>query len=291
MIIVTGATGRLGRAVIDRLFEHVPTSELAVSVRDPDKATELADRGVRVRRGDFTEPSTLPEAFEGASRVLIVSGPADPAPHRSAIDAAVAAGAQHIIYTAHMAANPQSLFGPARGHAETERDLADSGVAFTSLRDGFHATSAMYMLRQGLQTGEVRMPADGPVSWTATEDLAAAAAIALIDPARLGGITPPLTGAEALDLTDLTAIVSELTGRKIVRSTVSDEEYIADLIAAGTPKEYTGMALSYFTASRRGEFAAVDPTLGRLVGREPIPVRDVLAAELSNFASTADSQA
>ena len=291
MIIVTGATGRLGGAVIDQLLEQMPAAELGVSVRDPEKATDLADRGVRVRRGDFTEPSTLPAAFEGASRVLIVSGPADPTPHRSAIDAAVAAGAQRIVYTAHMAAGPQSLFGPARGHAETERDLADSGVAFTSLRDGFHATSALYMLGQGRQTGEVRLPADGPVSWTATDDLAAAAAVALIDPDRLNGITPALTGTEALDMTDLAAIVSELTGRRIIRSTISDDEFVADLIAAGTPEEYAGMTLGFFIAARRGEFAAVDPTLGRLIGRETIPVRDVLAAELAKLASSADSHA
>lgn len=119
MILVTGATGRLGGAVVDRLLERMPATELAVSVRDPDKARPLADRGVSVRRGDFTEP---------ASRVLIISGTTDQAPHARAISAAVAAGAQHLVYTSHMAAGPQSLFAPAVGHARTEQDLQESGV-------------------------------------------------------------------------------------------------------------------------------------------------------------------
>lgn len=128
MILVTGATGRLGGAVVDRLLERMPATELAVSVWDPDKARPLADRGVSVRRGDFTEPSTLAQAFEGASRVLIISGTTDQAPHARAISAAVAAGAQHLVYTSHMAAGPQSLFAPAVGHARTEQDLQESGV-------------------------------------------------------------------------------------------------------------------------------------------------------------------
>jgi NAD(P)H dehydrogenase (quinone) len=280
MIVVTGATGQLGGAVMSRLLTRLPAAELAVSVRDPATAEHLAERGVRVRRGDFTEPATLKDAFEGASRLLIVSGPAGAAPHRAAIDAAAAAGVERIVYTSHMAAGPGTLFVPAQGHAETERDLQASGIPFTSLRDGFHASSALFMLGRGLQTGEVRLPADGPVSWTAQADLAEAAALALTNPERLQGITPALTGAAALDMADLVAIVSELTGRTITRTVVPDEEYLADLVAAGTPEEYTDIALTFFTAARRGEFAAVDPTLAGILGRAPVAVRDVLVAGL-----------
>ena len=181
MIIVTGATGQLGRAIANRLLERIPADRIGVSVRDPAKARDLADRGVRVRRGDFTEPSTLATAFAGATQVMLVSGPADPTPHKDAIEAAKTAGAEHIVYTSHMAAAAPSLFAPAQGHAQTERDLQEAGVPFTSLRDGFHATSAMWMLGDALQTGEIRLPADGPVSWTAHADLADAAVIALTD--------------------------------------------------------------------------------------------------------------
>lgn len=281
MIIVTGATGRLGRAVVERLLTRLPADRIGVSVRDPAKARDLAGRGVRVRRADFTEPATLGPAFEDATQVLIVSGPADPEPHRHAIAAATAAGAEHIVYTSHQAADPSSLFAPARGHARTEQDLRESGVPFTSLRDGFRATSAVWMLGRALRTGEIRLPADGPAAWTAHPDLADAAAIALTDPARLHGITPPLTGPAALDFADIAEVATDLTGRRIVRTVVPDDEYVAGLVAAGTPRHYADMMLTHFTAARRGEFATVDPTLGRLLGRPTRPFRDVLAATLA----------
>lgn len=282
MFVITGATGQLGRASVERVLERVPASEVAVSVRDPQRAQDLADRGVRVRRGDFTEPATLAEAFEGATRVLLVSGPSGAEPHRAAIEAAVAAGAQRVVYTSHMAAGaaPAPLFAPAVGHAETERDLESSGVPATSLRNGFHATSALHVLGRGVETGELRLPEGGPVCWTAQEDLAVAAAAALLDPERLSGTTPPLTGREALDLEELAEVVSGATGRRTTVTTVSDEQYLAELAAAGTPEQYGPLLLSFFTAARRGDLAATDPTLGELLGREPVSVRDVLAAQL-----------
>jgi NAD(P)H dehydrogenase (quinone) len=233
-----------------------------------------------VRRGDFGDPDSLAYAFEGASQVLIVSGPADPIPHRAAIEAAKAAGAGRILYTSHMGANPDSLFGATRAHAETERDLRASGVPFTSLRDGFHATSAIGLLGQALETGELVLPEDDPVSWTAHADLADAAAIALTRDGRLDGITAALTGPEALDFADIATIASELTGRRITRVTVSDDEWKERLIAQGMPEQFASFALEIFAASRCGEFAAVDPALKQLLGREPTHFRDVLAATL-----------
>jgi NAD(P)H dehydrogenase (quinone) len=108
MIIVTGATGQLGRAIIERLLDRIPATDVAVTVRDPDKAHDLEARGVYVRQADFETPATLTGAFDGASQVLIISGPSDPAPHRAAIDAAKVAGAQRILYTSHQGANPRS---------------------------------------------------------------------------------------------------------------------------------------------------------------------------------------
>ena len=124
---------------------------------------------MRVRRGDFTDPDTLTEAFQDASQVLIVSvdkrAEEATAQHRSAIHAAQRAGAQRILYTSHQAANPDSLFEPARDHAVTEAYLAATGVAFTALRDGFHAATVPHLLGRALETGELAAPADGPVSW------------------------------------------------------------------------------------------------------------------------------
>src|SRR5690242_8362571 len=124
MIIVTGATGRLGRQIVDRLLARVPAAGVGVSVRDPRRAEEWAGQGVRVRRGDFADAASLAHAFEGATQVLVVSvdamGEEAVARHRAAIDAAVAAGARRLLYTSHMGASATSLFQPCRDHAATE---------------------------------------------------------------------------------------------------------------------------------------------------------------------------
>ncbi|MEV7807234.1 NAD(P)H-binding protein [Microbispora sp. NPDC088329] len=277
MIIVSGATGQLGRGVVEHLLARIPADRIGVSVRDTSKAEDLTQRGVRVRRGDFDDPASLANAFEGASRVLIVSGPADARPHRTAIEAARAAGAERIGYTSHMGANPASPFLPMPSHAETEQDLRASGVAFTALRNGFYATTAIQLVQQALRTGTLVAPEDGPVSWTAHADLAEAAAVALTEEGRLDGITPPLTGPEALDLTDVAAIASDLTGREITRVTVPDEEWVAGMVARGVPEQQARFLLGMFEASRRGEFAEVGPALGELLGREPTALRYLLA--------------
>ncbi|MEV5746175.1 NAD(P)H-binding protein [Actinoallomurus sp. NPDC052308] len=285
MIIVTGASGQLGKATVERLLERVPAHRIGVSVRDPEKASELRARGVRVRQGDFEDPENLAHAFEGASRVLIVSvddtGETALRRHRTAIEAAARAGADRILYTSHMGANPSSPFAPMPDHAATEAALKDLGVPFTSLRNGFYAASGVMLLGNALETGELAAPEDGPVSWTAHADLAEAAAIALTDDGGLDGLTPALTGAEAIDLTRVAEIASELTGRTIRRVVVSDEEYRAGLVAHGLPEALADLLLGIFVASRQGEFAEVDPTLARLLGRPPTSFRDVLTATVS----------
>jgi uncharacterized protein YbjT (DUF2867 family) len=280
MIIVSGANGKLGRAVVERLLDQVAPERVGVCVRDPERARELAERGVRVRRGDFADASSLEHAFEAATRVLVVSvdthGETAVRLHRTAIDVAAKAGAERIVYTSHMGSSPSSLFGPMLDHAATEAALARSGVRFTSLRNGFYATSALMLVGTALRTGELAVPKDGPVSWTSHGDLAEAAAIALTQDV-LDGTTPALTGAEAIDMTGVAALASELTGRTIRRVVVPDAEFRAGLVAHGVPEGAADLLVSMFAASHQGEFAQVDPALGHLIGRPPVPLREVLA--------------
>lgn len=281
MIIVSGANGKLGRAVVERLLDRVPPEGIGVCVRHPEAAREQAERGIRVRRGDFADPASLEHAFEGASRVLVVSvdstGETARHLHATAIGAAAKAGAERIVYTSHMGAGPSSPFPPMPDHAAAEVALAESGVRFTSLRNGFYAASALQLLGAAVQTGELVAPADGPVSWTAHADLAEAAAIALTGD-DLDGITPALTAAEAIDMAGVAAIAAELTGRPIRRVVVPDAEYRGGLVAHGVPQAAADMLVGLFAASRRGDFARVDPTLAQLIGRPPVPLREVLRA-------------
>lgn len=286
MIIVTGATGQLGRQIVERLLTRVPADQVGVSVRVPQKAQVFADQGIRVRQGSFTDAASLAHAFEGASQVLVVSvdkmGEEAVRQHRAAIDGAVAAGARRILYTSHMGAGASSHFQPCRDHAATEDALRASGVPFTSLRNGFYAASAVQFLGHAMESGEVALPADGPVSWTAHADLAEAAAVILADEGRFDGPTPPLTAAQALTFDDIARIATDVTGRTITRSTAPDDRFQQQLVGRGVPSEAAAQLLGIFAASRAGEFAAVDPTLSTLLGREPITLSTVLRKELSD---------
>lgn len=226
---------------------------------------------------------SLAPAFGGASQVLLVSaGTADTQDaavqqHRTAVEAAMAAGAQRVLYTSHMGADPTSAFSPMPVHAATEEILRDCGVAFTSLRNGFYASFTAQLVSQSraVETGQLVMPEDGPIAWTTHTDLAEAAAIALTE-GGLDGRTPALTAAEAVDMTGVAAIASELTGRPIERVVISDTDYKAGMVGHGVPEAAADMLIGIFTAARRGDFAATDPTLGRLIGRSPASLRDTL---------------
>ena len=135
------------------------------------------------------------------------------------------------------------------------------------------------------ETGVIEAPADGKVAWTAHADLAEAAAIMLADTfatgaARYDGPTPPLTGSQALDLADLAAIASALLDRPVARKAITDESFQAAMAARGTPDRIIAIAAGLYVASRAGEFAITDPTLGRVLGRHPIGMRELIAQKL-----------
>lgn len=282
MIVVTGATGQLGKSIVKTLLGHVPANRIIASVRDVGKAQDLAASGVDVRAGDFSDPQGLTAAFAGAEQVLIVSadklGEEALRLHRNAIEAAARAGARRILYTSHMGARLGSPFAPADQHAGTERDLAQSGLATTSLRHGFYAESCLYMIGEDLRKGELRVPEDGPVSWTARNDLAEADAVILAEDRAWDGISPPLTASQALTMAEVAALASEVTGREVRHVTISDDEWLEAKQASGMPKRYAYMLLGVFRAARRGDFGVTDPTLETLLCRSPRTMRQMLIA-------------
>ncbi len=289
MIIVTGATGQLGRGIVQQLLARVSVNQVGVSVREPNRAADLADRDVSVRRGDFSDPSTLGAAFEGASQVLVVStdtlAERGVAQAKAAIDGAYRAGAHRVLYTSHQAANPESLFAPTLDHAAVEAHLASRGRPYTSLRNGYYMTSLQFHIADAAQSGELVAPADGPVSWTARDDLAEAAAAILLGEGRFDGPTPALTAGETVDLDDVATTLSERSGRAVRRIVVDDDDFVARLVENGTPEPYARLFLGSFQAARRGEFNVTDPTLERLIERSPTTVRDFFAT-----ADTAQAQ-
>jgi uncharacterized protein YbjT (DUF2867 family) len=281
MIIVTGATGALNGGTVEHLLTLVPADRIGVSVRDVAKAQRFAERGVRVRRGSYDDPAALLDSFEGAEQVLLVSSNdpgGDQLPlHRAGIEAAVKAGAGRVLYTSHQHVGLDSPFGPARIHAATESLLSGSGVAWTSLRNGFYAHSLDWLLGPWRETGVIAAPADGPVSWTDRGDEAEAAAVILAGQRPFDGPVT-LTADAAVTFDDIAGLASELTGGDIRRVVVDDEEWVAGRVAHGSPEPMARMLLGFFQAARQGGFAGVDPLLGDLHGRAPRTVRELLAA-------------
>lgn len=275
MLIVTGASGQLGRNIVHHLLLHVPAERIGVSVRNPDSVTDLSDLGVRVRQGDFEDADSLHHAWEGAERLLLVSSNAaasggDPLKqHATALRIARELKVARVLYTSQVSSSENSYFPPGRHHAATETMLSESGLAWTALRHGFYAASGLQMNHHSIETGALVAPQDGKVAWTTHDDLAAADAALLAGVEVIDGPTPPLTSQQTLDFADLAQQASAILGKPISRTIVSEDVMIRNAQEAGVPRGSIEFMLSYFRAARAGEFAAVDPTLGRLIGHEP----------------------
>lgn len=286
MLVITGASGQLGRKITENLLQHVPAETIAVSVRNPGKVADFKAAGVRVRQGDYNDAASLRHAWEGADRLLLVSSNAaanggDPlTQHATAIAVALDLGVQRIFYTSQIASSSTSHFPPARTHAATESMLAQSGLPWTALRHGFYAESALAMNARGFANGVLAAPLDGKVSWTTHEDLAAADAMLLASSDTIDGPTAPLTGMEALDLDDIAKLAQEILNKPVTRERLEDDAMLENARATGVPPDRIAIMMGYYQAARLGEFASVDPTLSRLIGRQPQSMRDFMVEQL-----------
>ena len=283
MIIVTGATGVLNGATVEYLLDRIPASRIGVSVRDPRRAQHLADQGIRVRQGSYDDAEALRDSFADAEQVLLVSSSDVTADvvvqHRTAIDAAVAAGAERILYTSAHGTGFDSPYPPLAIHAATEGHLAASGVAWTALRNGFYGDLGQ-LLGPWRQTETIAMPADGPFSWVDRRDAAEAAATILTSDAQPDGPVD-LTLPSPVTLADFASAASELTGRRIERVVVNDEEWVSREMARGVSEPVARFTLSMFQATRGGHFSRPGSMLSQLLGREPRNIAEQLADQVT----------
>lgn len=277
-LLVTGASGQLGQLVLAAL-ENSPHTVIAAS-RDPSKLkTTFATRTV-----DFDKPETLSEAFKGVDRVLIISTDALAVPglrlkqHTAAIEAAKAAGVEHIVYTSLPNPEPGNKISFAPDHYGTEQALKASGIAHTLLRNNWYIENLLGSLPHALETGQLFTSApEGRVAYVARADTARAAAAAL---SNAPGGTYTITGPEALTYGDVAAIASDLTGKPISVIPVTDEQYTGGLKAAGLPDFVADMLASAEAAIRAGQLDGVTEAVKTLTGTAPKTVRDVLSVAL-----------
>ncbi|WWC97656.1 hypothetical protein V866_004540 [Kwoniella sp. B9012] len=275
MIVITGATGKLGKLVVQNLLTRVSPSQLAVSVRDSTKASHLADQGVRVAQATFDDPSSLREAFKGGEKLLLVSVDNFEnavKQHKTAIDVAKEVGIKTIFYTSHIGADLKSPFLACQHHAETEKYLSESGLQWYSLRNGFYNEGLPMMLDNPIESGAIYAPEDGPTSWTAHKDLAEATAILLTDGSKLPkdkGNLVPLTASDAVDFQGIAEALSQVTGKEINRVVIPDEQFLENTVKYGLPEFVANAILGIYKASRQGGFNKVNPLLEELLGRKP----------------------
>jgi NAD(P)H dehydrogenase (quinone) len=275
MIVVTGATGRLGGRIARRLADAGMSQRLVV--RDPARAPQLP--GASVEPAEYGDPSALREALAGAGTVLMVSAAETPervAQHRTFVDAAVAAGAHHLVYTSFLAAAPDAVFTLARDHWATEEYIRASGVAHTFLRDSIYADFLPFLIGDD---GVIRGPGgDGRVAVVAQDDIADAAVAVLRDPGAHAGRTYDLTGPEALTFAEMAAVVTRVTGRQVRYHAETVAEAYASRASYGAPDWQVDGWVSTYTAVAASQLDVVSPAVEQLTGHPARSLPQVLRA-------------
>lgn len=284
-VCVTGASGQLGRRVIELLLAAGSAGSIIAATRSPEKIADLAEQGVTVRFADFDQPAYLPDAFAGVDRLLLIStttiDDGRTRQHTNAIEAASQAGVKHIVYT--------SLINPidtpvtlAPSHAATEAALATSSLGWTVLRNNIYLESAVQSVQQALQMGGKLANAvgDGRQAFVAREDCAQAAAAALLDGFD-GRRTLDITGAEALSPTDLARLASQITGTAVEYLPLTAEALRQNLTAVGLPTPVIDLVVSFDEAAAQGKFENVSPDFQTLTGRQQLRAADLLAKQLA----------
>ena len=281
-VIATGASGHLGRLVAEALLERLPAAEVVLVSRHPQALRDMAERGATVRYGDFDDPGSLREAFQGGDRALLISTLAvgrRTAQHRAAIEAAAEAGVRHVVYTSFPNPRPDHPVGPiATEHGDTEAILKDSGLEWTILRNGTYAELQLMPGALAVAGGKLYTNAgDGLLVPVSRQDCAAAAATVLTTDGH-AGMTYDITGPEALTQTQLGAVLAEVSGRPVEVVPVDDRMLSWGLVRHGAPKPVARAVVAFGRAIREGYYSVVDPAVSRLTGEQPRTLRDVLVA-------------
>lgn len=284
-LFVTGATGQLGRLVVDALLQRVPAARIVAGVRDPDGAAAkaLAALGVELRIADYARPETLGPALAGIDKLLLISSNeigGRLTQHENVIAAAKAAGVSLLAYTSLLHA-PNSPFGIAEEHRQTEAALAAAGIPFVVLRNGWYNENYAAAIPTALAHGAlIGSAGDGLIASAARADYAEAAAIVLTSDQDQAGRIYELAGDTAYTLADLAAEASRLTGKPLPYRDLPVADYKAALLGAGLPEMMVGLFADFHVGTATGTLLDRDRQLSRLLGRPTTPVSATLATLL-----------
>lgn len=274
--LVTGATGHLGSFVMEALLKKVPASELAVSVRHPEKAQHLSAQGVEVRHGDFDQPESLAAAFAGVERLLLISADGDNEirirQHETAVQAAKNAGVQFIAYTS-VAKADESTLGLAEVHRATEKAIRESGIAYSLLRNNWYLENEGGSVQAAAQGAPwVHATGSAKVGWATRSDYAHAAAAILAGEGHDNTVYElsgkPITQAE------LAAIAGEVLGKDIPVQNVDSAAYAEIMKGAGLSDFVVSMLVDMQSAIAQGALDVESNTLEQLLGRPAQPLSE-----------------
>ncbi|GLR43826.1 NAD(P)-dependent oxidoreductase [Mesorhizobium amorphae] len=292
-LLVTGASGQLGRGVIHYLLDahKIPPGQIIATTRNPEGLADLAARGVVVRAADFSDAASLESAFKGADRVLIIStGDLDLKTgkrlkqHETAVAAAKKAGVAHLLYTSMPNPEPVSPVLFARDHYGTEQAIKASGIPYTIFRNGWYQENLFMALPHAIASGQWYTSAgDGRIAHAARDDMAAAIAAGLASGSSESK-TYTLTGPQAHTTAEIAALVSEVTGKKLDVIQLPDEALTEGVKAAGVPEEFARVIVSFDANTRSGRIAMVTDAIETLSGRKPQTLRAFLEANKAALA-------
>ncbi|MFF2353072.1 SDR family oxidoreductase [Kitasatospora sp. NPDC058115] len=281
MYVVTGATGQLGRLVVEGLLAKVPASEVAVVVRSAEKAADLAERGVSVRVADYNRPESLAGVFAAGDRVLLVSGSevgSRVPQHTAVVEAARAAGVALLAYTS---APGVATFKLADEHKATEAVIRESGLPFALLRNGWYTENYLGDAAGTVERGAVVGSAgpDGRIATAPRRDYADAAVAVLTGEGHENAVYE-LSGDAAWSLPELAAELALASGRPVAFHGVAPEEHLRILVGAGLPEGFAEILVDVDAGIARGELAGTPGDLARLIGRPTVPLAQSVKAAL-----------
>jgi len=281
-ILITGATGHLGKAVINFLLKKgTPASQITALVRDEEKAADLKEKGIELRKGDYHDYASLLKAFTGIYKLLLVSS-SDfndrSNQHINAVNAAKEAGVRHILYTSVQSRENQPSAIPfvVKSHIDTENAIKKSGIPYTILRNTLYAdVLPMFLGEKVVETGVFIPAGNGKTPLATREDMAEAAAIILSTPGHENKVYP-ITSSTAYSFNDVAINLTELSGKNIPYVDAEPEQYKQALSQAGVLQEYIGFMAGFAEAIKQNEFDEADTTLERLLGRKPTSLKEYL---------------
>ncbi|TCL48248.1 NAD(P)H dehydrogenase (quinone) [Raoultella planticola] len=276
MIAITGATGQLGHLVLQNLLKTTAASQIVTIVRNPAKAEALSQQGIVVRQADYTDEAALTAALQGVDKLLLISssevGQRTPQ-HRNVIHAAKAAGVKFIAYTSLLHADKSPL-GLHVEHVETEKMLAESGIPYALLRNGWYTENYLASAPPALEHGVfIGAAGDGKIASATRADYAEAAARVIAQEGHAGKVYE-LAGDEAWTLSELAAALSKQSGKNVVYQNLSEADFAAALKSVGLPAGLADMLADSDIGASKGGLFDDSRTLSALIGRPTTPLAE-----------------